>query len=63
MLFFAVLTEQRWQLMQRFYQLDTNLISRFCAGKLKLSDKARILCGKLPVPICEALRVLLMTHA
>ena len=44
----------------RFYRLDAGLISRFYAGQLRLSDKARILCGKPPVP-GEALRALMMT--
>jgi len=45
--------------MQRFYRLNAGLISRFYAGQLRLHDKARILCGKPPVPIGEALQALL----
>jgi lycopene beta-cyclase len=59
MLFLAGRPDQRWRVMQRFYRLDAGLISRFYAGQLRLSDKARILCGKPPVPIGEALRALL----
>lgn len=59
MLFLAGKPQQRWRVMQRFYRLDAGLIRRFYAGQLRLSDKARILCGKPPVPIGEALRALL----
>ena len=59
MLFLAGKPQQRWRVMQRFYRLDAGLISRFYAGQLRLRDKARILCGKPPVPIGEALHALL----
>lgn len=59
MLFLAGKPQQRWRVMQRFYRLDGGLIRRFYAGQLRLSDKARILCGKPPVPIGEAIRALL----
>jgi lycopene beta-cyclase len=59
MLFLAGKPQQRWRVMQRFYRLDAGLISRFYAGQLRLRDKTRILCGKPPVPIGEALRALL----
>ncbi|MDO6409433.1 lycopene beta-cyclase CrtY [Pantoea phytobeneficialis] len=62
MLFLAARPEQRWRVMQRFYQLDADLIARFYAGQLTLTDKARILCGKPPVPPGAALRALLTTH-
>lgn len=62
MLFLAAQPEQRWQVMQRFYQLDAALIARFYAGQLTLADKARILCGKPPVPPGAALRALLTTQ-
>jgi lycopene beta-cyclase len=61
MLFMAGHPDQRWRVMQRFYRLDAGLISRFYAGQLRFGDKARILCGKPPVPIGEAIRALLMT--
>ncbi len=63
MLFLAGKPEQRWRVMQRFYRLDARLISRFYAGQLRLGDKVRILSGKPPVPIGEALQALLMTSA
>lgn len=61
MLFLAGQPEQRWRVMQRFYRLNAGLISRFYAGQLQLRDKARILCGKPPVPVGEAVRALLQT--
>lgn len=61
MLFLAGRPENRWRVMQRFYRLDAGLISRFYAGQLQLRDKARILCGKPPVPVGEAVRALLQT--
>jgi len=61
MLFLAGRPEKRWQVMQRFYRLDAGLISRFYADRLYFRDKARILCGKPPVPVGEALRALLIT--
>mgnify|MGYP000856094697 CR=1 FL=1 len=59
MLFLAGRPERRWQVMQRFYQLDDGLIARFYAGRLKPLDMARILTGKPPVPVGEALLAVL----
>lgn len=56
MLFLAGRPERRWQVMQRFYSLPEPLIERFYAGRLTLADKLRILMGKPPVPLGEALR-------
>ncbi len=56
MLFLAGPPAQRWQIMQRFYSLDDRLIARFYAGRPTLTDKIRILTGKPPVPVGEALR-------
>lgn len=56
MLFLAGRPDQRWQVMQRFYHLDDGLIARFYAGQLKVTDMARILTGKPPVPVGEAIR-------
>lgn len=62
MLFLAGRPEQRWRVMQRFYHLDDRLIARFYAGRLTLADKARILCGKPPVPLGEALLAICKYH-
>ncbi|WP_227368837.1 lycopene beta-cyclase CrtY [Halomonas sp. M20] len=56
MLFLAGSPSQRWQVMQRFYGLSESLIERFYAGRLTTLDKARILVGKPPVPLGEAIR-------
>ena len=59
MLFLAGRADRRWQVMQRFYRLNPGLIARFYAGQLTLTDKARLLTGKPPVPVGEALRAVL----
>ncbi|WNW10726.1 lycopene beta-cyclase CrtY [Pseudomonas sp. DTU_2021_1001937_2_SI_NGA_ILE_001] len=59
MLFLAGRAEDRWQVMQRFYRLPEGLIGRFYAGDTHALDKLRILFGKPPVPVGEALRALL----
>ncbi|MFG1173970.1 lycopene beta-cyclase CrtY [Erwiniaceae bacterium CAU 1747] len=59
MLFLAGRPQARWQVMQRFYHLNQGLIARFYAGQLTLQDKVRILAGKPPVPVGEALRAAL----
>lgn len=55
MLFLAGRPENRWQVMQRFYRLPEALIGRFYAGESSLGDKLRVLTGKPPVPVNEAL--------
>ncbi|MEJ4046188.1 lycopene beta-cyclase CrtY [Erwinia sp. SLM-02] len=59
MLFLAGRPDGRWRVMQRFYQLNHGLIARFYAGQLTLQDRVRILAGKPPVPVGEALRAAL----
>ncbi|MBZ5485996.1 lycopene beta-cyclase CrtY [Halomonas aquamarina] len=59
MLFLAGPDDKRWQVMQRFYGLNDGLIARFYAGRLTLADQARILTGKPPVPVGEALQAVL----
>ncbi|MGI4840282.1 MAG: lycopene beta-cyclase CrtY [Janthinobacterium lividum] len=56
MLFLAGRPEDRWQVMQRFYRLPDDLIARFYAGDNTWTDRARVLLGKPPVPIGEALQ-------
>lgn len=58
MLFLAGEPAQRWQVMQRFYRLDDALIRRFYAGQPTWGDMARVLTGKPPVPVGEALLAL-----
>ncbi|MCP1327999.1 lycopene cyclase family protein, partial [Halomonas sp. 707D4] len=59
MLFLAGAPDRRWQVMQRFYTLNDGLIERFYAGRPTLFDKARILSGKPPVPVREAIPAVL----
>ncbi|CAM3073885.1 lycopene cyclase [Pseudomonas floridensis] len=56
MLFLAGRPQDRWRVMQRFYGLPDNLISRFYAGETLARDKLRVLVGKPPVPVAEAMR-------
>jgi lycopene beta-cyclase len=58
MLFRAAEPEQRYRVFERFYGLSDPLIRRFYAGRLKWTDKVRVLTGKPPVPVIPALRCL-----
>ncbi|ENA36625.1 MULTISPECIES: lycopene beta-cyclase CrtY [Pseudomonas] len=62
MLFLAGKPEHRYRVMRRFYGLPEPLIQRFYAGQLKPSDKLRILTGKPPVPLREALTAALASR-
>jgi len=42
---------QRVRVFARFYRLEESLIERFYAGRSTLADRARILCGRPPVPL------------
>lgn len=55
MLFRAGRPEHRYRVLQRFYGLPEPLITRFYAERLKLRDRIRLLVGKPPVPLAEAL--------
>jgi lycopene beta-cyclase len=58
MLFRAARPDKRHLVLQRFYKLPQPLIENFYAGRTSLSDIARILIGKPPVPIHRALACL-----
>ncbi|WP_298402057.1 lycopene beta-cyclase CrtY [Sphingobium sp.] len=58
MLFGAARPEQRWRIFARFYALNPALIQRFYAGRSTIADRIRILCGRPPVPIRDAMRTL-----
>jgi lycopene beta-cyclase len=58
MLFLAGPADRRWAVMQRFYRLREPLIQRFYAANLTSWDRLRIVSGKPPVPLGEALRAL-----
>src|SRR5690606_31210537 len=54
MLFGAARPEERWRVFARFYRLDRRLIERFYAARSTAADRARILCGRPPVPVGRA---------
>ncbi|WP_296254215.1 MULTISPECIES: lycopene beta-cyclase CrtY [unclassified Pseudomonas] len=54
-LFLAGRPQDRWQVMQRFYGLSEDLIRRFYAGNSSTCDKLRVVSGKPPVPIKQAI--------
>ena len=58
MLFGAAAPEARWRVLERFYRLSAPLIERFYAGNSTLADRARILAGKPPVPLGDAVAAL-----
>ena len=58
MLFGAARPDQRWRIFARFYGLPEGLIERFYAARSTRGDRARILCGKPPVPIVRAMAAL-----
>jgi lycopene beta-cyclase len=51
---FAAAPEQRWRVFARFYRLPEGLIERFYAARSTFADRARILCGRPPLPLARA---------
>lgn len=58
LMFEAAEPADRWRMLARFYALKPDLIARFYAAQSTKRDKARILCGKPPVPVSKAIKVL-----
>ena len=58
MLFLGCPPDRRFRLLERFYRLPEPLIERFYAGRLTLADQLRIVSGRPPIPIPQALRCL-----
>ncbi len=58
MLFIAARPGEGYRVMERFYGLRQGLIERFYADRLTGRDRLRILTGKPPVAILDALRCL-----
>lgn len=56
MLFLAAAPEKRFRVLERFYRLSPDLISRFYSARLTALDRARILIGRPPVPLMAAVR-------
>jgi lycopene beta-cyclase len=55
---FGARPDQRRKVFDRFYRLDEHLIERFYAARSTMIDRARVLCGRPPVPITRAVRAL-----
>lgn len=58
LLFLSGRPENRHRVLERFHKLPQGLIERFYAGRLERADAFRILMGKPPVPVMEAMRVM-----
>ncbi len=58
MLFGAAEPGERYRIFERFYRLPEGLIERFYAARSTRYDRARILCGKPPVPVARAVGAL-----
>jgi len=58
MLFGAGEAEDRYKVFERFYRLPAPLIERFYAARSTRADRMRVLCGKPPVPLLDAVRAL-----
>ena len=56
MLFHGASPADRYRVLEHFYRLPEPVIQRFYAGALTISDKARILSGRPPVPVLRALK-------
>lgn len=63
MLFRAAAPQERHRIFARFYRLPQGLIGRFYAGRSTPWDKARILCGRPPVPIRSAVKAMMKRGA
>ncbi len=58
MMFRAAEPHLRYRIFERFYGLPAPLIRRFYAGRLKSTDKIRLLTGRPPVPVRRAIACL-----
>lgn len=58
MMFLAAKNETRYKILERFYTFPEAMIDRFYAGKLTWYDRVRILSGKPPVPVGQAMKAL-----
>jgi lycopene beta-cyclase len=59
MLFRAAAPPERYKVLEHFYRLDEGVIGRFYAARSSQWDKFRILSGKPPVPIGQAVKAML----
>lgn len=63
MLLGAGAAAERYKVFERFYRLPAPLIERFYAARSTRLDRARVLCGKPPVPVFGAVRALVSSGA
>jgi lycopene beta-cyclase len=59
MLFLAALSDERYRVLERFYEHDEALVARFYAAKPELRDWRTILSGKPPLPVIRAITTLI----
>jgi lycopene beta-cyclase len=59
MLFLAALPDERYRVLERFYEHDEALVGRFYAAKPVLRDWQKILSGKPPLPVIRAMMTLI----
>ena len=59
MLFLAAQPDERYRVLERFYEHDEGLVGRFYAAKPELRDWLRILSGKPPLPVTRAVTTLI----
>ena len=59
MMFGAGAPEDRWRAFALVYRLPTPLVERFYAGRSTRLDRARLFCGRPPVPVGGAISALL----
>lgn len=56
LMFEAAKPEERFRVLQHFYELPDSLVANFYRGSLTVKDRIRILSGKPPVPMAAALK-------
>jgi lycopene beta-cyclase len=59
MLFLAALPDERYRVLERFYEHDEALVGRFYAARPELRDWRTILSGKPPLPVLRAMTTLI----
>ena len=59
MLFLAALPDERYRVLERFYEHDEALVERFYAARPELRDWRAILSGKPPLPVLRAMKTLI----
>jgi lycopene beta-cyclase len=55
----AAAPEQRYIVLEQFYQRPEDLIGRFYAARMTPMDRVRVLAGRPPVPLARAMGVIL----